>query len=450
MLSIRKTLPTVLLAVLLQACAAQQRQVNSLAERLELSTPEATLQSLQSINPPERDRAQYLLNTGLLKSISGDFEGANRDLQSAKKILNSLQAISVSENLGAAMINETLRSYDGSASERVLLHELLSINYLMLNDLDAARVEVLQADVVMKELAREDNPIGQLASAHYIAGLVYELGGELDDAMISYRKAANIMALRDMLTPPALQRSLLDLSQRLGLDEEHEKYREQFAFVVKPHTLDTAEIIVIYWDGVVTSKRGNSLSVWVPSMNQAVSLALPYYPPSNYVENPFTLRLAGQHHRTGTIEDIEALSREDLDDESAAIYAMTLARMVSKYALVKTAGNQNDGLGLLINIATMLAESADTRSWNMLPSSIQFARFWLPASEYSLPFPHYSGSQQAELAKTKLVVSAGEKIVLFVPGVSRKIFSYTLASRVKPKRKEIETIKSMAHEDEEL
>ena len=192
-----------LLAVLLQACAAQQRQVNSLAERLELSTPEATLQSLQSISPPERDRAQYLLNTGLLKSITGDFEGAIRDLQSAKKILNALQAISVSENLGAAIVNETLRSYDGSASERVLLHELLSINYLMLNNLDAARVEVLQADVVMKELATEDRPIGQLASAHYIAGLVYELGGELDDAMISYRKAANIMALRDMLASPS-------------------------------------------------------------------------------------------------------------------------------------------------------------------------------------------------------------------------------------------------------
>jgi len=440
----------VLLAVLLQACAVQQRQVNSLAERLELSTPEATLQSLQSISPPERDQAQYLLNTGLLKSISGDFEGANHDLQSAKKILNALQAVSVSENLGAVMVNETLRSYDGSASERVLLHELLSINYLMLNNLEAARVEVLQADVVMKELATEDRPIGQLASAHYIAGLVYEFGGEFDDAMISYRKAANIMALRDMLPPPALQRSLLDLSQRLGLDEEYEKYREQFAFVVKPHALDTAEIIVIYWDGVVTSKRGNSLSVWVPSLNQAVSLALPYYPPSNYVENPFTLRLAGQHHRTGTIEDIEALSREDLDDESAAIYTITLARMMSKYALVKTTGDQNNSLGLLINIATILTESADIRSWNMLPSSIQFARFWLPAGEYSLPFPHYSGAQQAELEETKLVVSAGEKIVLFVPGVSQKIFSYTLASRVKPKRKEIEAVKSMAHEDDEL
>jgi hypothetical protein len=35
---------------------------------------------------------------------------------------------------------------------------------------------------------------------------------------------------------------------------------------------------------------------------------------------------------------------------------------------------------------------------------------------------------QAGLAEAKLAVSAGEKIVLFVPGISQKIFSYTQAS----------------------
>ena len=153
------------------------------------------------------------------------------------------------------------------------------------------------------------------------------------------------------------------------------------------------------------------------------------------------MSMAGRLHRTETIEDIEALSREDLDDESAAIYAMTLTRMVSKYGIVKSAGKQNDGLGLFVNIITMLSESADTRSWNMLPSSIQFARFSLPAGEYSLPFPLYARSQQAELAETKLAVSASEKIVLFVPGISRKIFSYTQVSPQNPKGKVIKVVK---------
>ena len=425
---INKTLLIVLLPVLLQACAVQQKKVNSLAERLDYTIPETTLLSLQAIRPSNRDRGQYLLNSGLLKSITGDFEGAIQDLQSAKNILNSLQAISVSENLAAATINETLRSYDGSPSERVLLHVLLTIDYLMQNDLDAARVEVLQADVVMNELAREDGVIGQLSSAHFIAGLVYELGGELDDARISYRKAENLMALRNMSPPSSLVSSLRSLNWRLGVDEGNNRYREQFFLPVKPADPDTAEIVVIYWDGVVTSKRGRSTSVWSPELNQIVSLALPYYPPSDYVEKPLTLSIADQEHRTETIEDIEALLREDLDDESAAIFAMTLARMVSKHQIVESASKQNNSIGLITNIFAMLSESADTRSWNMLPSSIQISRFSLPPGEYSLPFPLDPGSQQAELAEPKLVVAAGEKIVLFVPGVSERIFSYTQAS----------------------
>ena len=434
MSSIKKTLLTVLMPVFLQACAIQHQQVNSLAEQLDHSTPGATLLSLQEISPPARDRAQYLLNTGLLKSVTGDFEGGIEDLQNAKDILNSLQAISVSENLAAATINETLRGYDGSASERVLLHELLSINYLMLDDLDAARVEVLQAAVVMDELATEEKPVGQLASAHYIAGLVYELGGELDNARISYQKAANLMTLRNMSLPSFLQNSQVSLSSRSGVDESADEsadqYREQVSLPAESPDPNAAEIFVIYWDGVVTSKRGTTTSVWVPSMNQAVSLALPYYPSSNYAQQSFRLNIAGQQYRTETIEDIEALLREDLDDESAAIYAMTLARMISKHQFVKSANEQNSGLALFANIVTMLTESADIRSWNMLPSTIQIGRFSLPAGEYSLPYPLNPESLPAAAAESKLAVSPGEKVVLFVPGVSKRIFSFRQAPRL--------------------
>ena len=436
MFPLRQTIFIVTLPVLLGGCATQHREVNALAGQLEASTPEKTLLSLQSINPPERDRGQYLLNTGLLKSITGDFEGANIDLQDAKEILNSLQATSVSENFGAAVVNETLRSYSGGPNERVLLHELLSINYLMQGNLDAARVEVLQADVVMKELAREDNPIGQLASAHYVAGLVYELNEELDNAMISYRKAAKIMKIRNMTPPAPLQLSMRHLSERLGLDEENVQFSEQYSVVSRPPDPDQAQITVIYWDGVVTSKRGETVRVWSPSLNQGISLALPYYPAANYIESPLVLSMAGRLYRTETVEDVEALSREDLADVSAAIHAMTLARMVAKYQMAKSAGGQNNGLGLFVNIINMLTEAPDVRSWNMLPSTIQFARFSLPPGEYSLPLPHYRGAQSAEPVDSKLAVGAGEKIVLFVPGVSQRIFSYTRPSSYYPRNRE--------------
>ena len=122
--------------------------------------------------------------------------------------------------------------------------------------------------------------------------------------------------------------------------------------------------------------------------------------------------------------------REDLDDESAAIYAMTLARMVSKHQFVKSANEQNSGLALFANIVTMLTESADIRSWNMLPSTIQIGRFSLLAGEYSLPYPLNPESLPASPAESKLAVSPGEKVVLFVPGVSKRIFSFRQAPRL--------------------
>ena len=417
-----------LLPCFLQACAMPQAKVNFLAEGLEHSGPEATLLALQESDVSDRDRAQYLLNIGLLKSITGDFSGGTEDLQTAKEIINALQAVSVSESLGAATINETLRSYNSSASERVLLHELMSINYLMQNDLDAARVEVLQAAVVMDELAIADELVGQLASSHYIAGLIYELGDELDNAMISYRKAEGIMTARNLSIPAALKLSLLSLSQYLGFDEEYEKYNQRFDLAAAVLDPDSAEIIVLYFDGVVTSKEERSLSVWAPSLEQVVSLAVPAYPESNYVEKPLALNFSGLHDITETLEDVEALMREDLAGDFALIYSVALARVIAKVEMVKSASQQNGSLGLLMNLATLLTESADIRSWNMLPSSIQVARFSVSQGAYPLPAAHSSVSKDIKSEKTELTVKAGDKVVLFVSSVSHRTFYYTLSS----------------------
>lgn len=230
----------------------------------------------------------------------------------------------------------------------------------------------------------------------------------------------------------------MSLSQYLGLDIEYEKYNQRFGLAAAELAPDSAEIIVIYLDGVVTSKEERSLSVWAPSLDQVVSIAVPTYPKSNYVKNPLVLSFAGQRDMTETIEDIETLMREDLADDFALIYSMTLARVIAKTEMVKSAGQQHEGLGLLMNLAAFLTESADIRSWNMLPSSIQIARFSVPQGVYPLPVARSSVSQNIKSKnikpeKTEFTVMAGDKVVLFVPSVSHRTFSYTLSSGRKRK-----------------
>ena len=101
-------------------------QINQLASELPSQGPQSTLQKLEAIQPRERDRVQYLLNRGLLKFYSGDILGSQQDLQEAKEIMDALQSLSVTENLAATTTNETLRSYKGSPSERVLVHVVLA------------------------------------------------------------------------------------------------------------------------------------------------------------------------------------------------------------------------------------------------------------------------------------------------------------------------------------
>ena len=198
-----------LLCLLLQGCALSSMRLNELASDLETTPPEQVLTKLKTMDYSARDQVQYFLDFGVLKILTGDFAGSIKALQAAKKRINQLEAISISENLGAVTINDTLKSYVATPGEQVLLHELLIINYLLMGQLEAARVEVLQAQVKAKKFAETDELNGRLASMEFLAGFVYEQLGEVDNAMISYRHAASIMETKGMNIPTALQDNLL-------------------------------------------------------------------------------------------------------------------------------------------------------------------------------------------------------------------------------------------------
>ena len=276
-------------------------QVNELAERLPAAGPEETLAKFTVIKPPERDRAQYLLNSGLLKLYTGNFDGGRQDLQQAKETMAELAASSVTENLAAVTTNETLRSYSGSASDHVLVHVALALCYLFGGDLDGARVEVLQADVTMRGYDG-DNAYGHLASARFLAGLIYEMSGERDDALISYRNAYAIMTERGESIPPALQTSLLILTRSQGFDEEYAKYKDLFHRSAQLPKAGQGQWIVIYFDGVVSQKTETRLSLFNRDLDTMISVVMPIYPPVRSVPRPLSWRVNDSNLQTRVIE----------------------------------------------------------------------------------------------------------------------------------------------------
>ncbi len=397
-----------LFLVLLQGCALQQYQLTGMGRYLDSHSLNETLLKLDALKPEPRDKSLYQLNRGLIHHLLGNHQQSNRDLEAAKASLGKAQAISVSESITSSTINETFNDYSATPSERVLLHVVMALNYLAQRDLNGARVEALQADILMREIPEAN---AQLASARFVAGLVFELNGEWSDAMISYRKAEEIMTRRQMPLPPSLQQRLLTITRQLGLENEYRQYQSRFGLQAESEQIDTGEVLVLFLNGKVPSKHQQMISIYVPALEHHVTIAQPYYPPKQTRVNTSSLNLGTTRVQLGLLEDIDLLAREDLQAGSAKRLALTLARVTSKHKLIKQARKKDPLVALLTDLASIVTEVADTRSWNLLPASILIGSVRLPEGAYSqqrhtlVPQGQPLSELQVKAGKTQLLIA---------------------------------------------
>ncbi|WP_019614151.1 COG3014 family protein [Psychromonas ossibalaenae] len=401
--------------VVLSGCAGQQRATNNLANSLNTQGPEYVLDKLQANEPDDRDIAQYHLNLGYLQLINGDFKSAITTLSLAKREMAVLEAMSVSETAAAGTVSEIYRSYSGYPTDRVLIHNMLALSYLFNQDIDGARVEMLQADVSMKKLAQRKSVRGQLASVHLLAGVIYELLDERSSSLISYKHASELLKERGIAQPLGLKKALLRMSYKLGADEQYAAYKKQFPGLAKPEVNGASQLFTLYFDGVVSNKQEKAVMVPSHDAEQLIRIAMPAYPPLKKRPQRATITQGNQRLTTQLIENLETLVRDDLDDEYPSILLLTTTRALAKYELVDKANEKDSLIGLLVNIATLVTEVADLRSWNMLPSNIQFA--YLETTENEVLINSADNVQKIELP------NRSQNLVL-INSLSEQIFHY--------------------------
>jgi len=346
--------------------------MSEVANQLRQNLPvETAVSKIKTLGTESNSSAQYQLNLGYLQLISGDFKSALSNFEQAKRTMKALDAISVTETVTAATVNETLTSYDGWPTDKVLVHSMMAMAYLLSNDLDGARVEVLQADVQMQKLAKAKSTQGQLAFSRYLAGVVYELNSEFDSALVSYRQAYTILTSRSEPSPKPLQQSLVNLTARLGLSQESKKYTKKFN--VTPSKQSLKKQFIFSFDGVVTQMSQRKTQLWWSIDDVYLSVALPQFTRNNYIARGASVINQTSKIKTQAIEYIEKRAREDLQSEMGKITAVALARAGIKFQTVKEMNKNDSTLGAFANVLTILSEVADTRHWGMLPSSIQVA-----------------------------------------------------------------------------
>jgi len=175
----------------LSGCATFSDTIQSTERSLAQQQPKIALTEYEKRPASGPDKVLYLMNTGMLLRMAGDYADSTRALEQTKPLMEELGAVSVSEQALSVAVNDATKSFVGADFEQVAVRTYLALNYLEQGNLDAARVEALQVDVLLREKTQgaPDSPYAEDAFARYLTGIIYEDEREWSDAMIAYRKA---------------------------------------------------------------------------------------------------------------------------------------------------------------------------------------------------------------------------------------------------------------------
>ena len=86
--------------------------------------------------------------------------------------------------------------------------------------------------------------------------------------------------------------------------------------------------------------------------------------------------------------------------QGLVILTRTLIRALGKYLLFRQANKQHEVLGLLTNLAGVVIEQADTRSWKTLPNQIFMVRMPLPVGTHTLNLSFLNANRHVSLRES--------------------------------------------------
>jgi hypothetical protein len=220
-----------------------------------------------AIADTENDRFLYRAQRGHLLHLGGEFEKSNHEFELAAAVAEELEPLSITGTITDYTFNETVKAYPGEDFERAYLHYYMTLNYLMLDDLEGALIECRRLDEVFRKLdARYEEGTDRYQDdgfIRYLSGLIYEALGKQEDAFIDYLLAARAYEGESGLgasmgVPQGLVESFVWLGRRLGREDDTGALVDTVG-VQRPVPAGMGEIVVVIDSGWAPYKLEESI-----------------------------------------------------------------------------------------------------------------------------------------------------------------------------------------------
>jgi uncharacterized protein len=377
-------------------CATHSEARRSLVEHVrrgQYGNAEARVRELR-LEASDKDAVMDLMDQGTVAHLQGRYRDSNQLLDAAKRQLDQLFGVQISDELEAMAWNEASKSFKGEEFERVMLCLLMAFNYLHLGSLEEAAVEARQINQrlqVYGDLLRKSNVTPHYTQdpfAQYLAGLIAESAGDTNDAFRSYEDALNGYdrnAINGVAAPVALKAALYRTARVLNYAEAVQRYA---AFASLPDANPDewqrrAHVVVIVGVGQVAHKESRSW-IAVDPQGDVIKVPYPVFVRGFHYTTDVRVDTAGTPAQVDVVHEVSTLAINVLDDKNGQVKGKAVAKALARYLVKKAAraiaantNNQVAGLAALftstaINVAD-IAETADTRSWMTLPDHYRMA-----------------------------------------------------------------------------
>lgn len=413
-----------LLTITLSGCSVMRSYDDELKQTIDLvgqgQIDQALTQHESNNTGGDPDLLYYLEKGELLRLKSQYKDSASAWLLADQKVNEwenaaKLRAGAIVENIGAVVLNDKTRRYDGHDYEKVMLSTRLALDHLLSGDWNAARTEIKKTherEAIIAEINAQDTealeqeskkkgitttfkdlngyPVETLNSAevtmlkngyqsafsHYLAGFVYEALNEPGLASPGYRQAIELQP-----NIKILEEGLATLDARPSLRKPSE-----------------TDVLFVVESGIAPALSSVTIPVPVIVSNLGVipiSFPVLHSDPSRTLQ-PSTLGIDGKDTLPlAAITSLDTMSKRALRDDMPEIIVRGVIRAAAKAMSQKALMDQGGGAaiaGIALNIANVVTESADERTWRTLPATISIARATLPSGKHDIAI---GGSKQS-------------------------------------------------------
>jgi len=403
---------------------------------------EASRILIPHVNQKNQDQLLFMMEAGYMLHIAGEYEKSNKILVAADEKAEAMYK-SISKEIAAFVTNETGKDYIGEDYERILLNMTIGINYMMLENFEAAQVEFKKVNNKL-EYIREKSGIKYNINlmALYLSAIAHAAAGENEYAYVELKKIHDIQP-----GIPSVGLKLLVLAADLGYQDDYALWRRLYNIQGLGNPAGGAELVAIYESGLSPRKvsRGKLLGdpelramfevairvAIVASGSSAASVSnamvlatigsaehpIPRYVKQNYETVGARLDILSQGNlyrslnlgQMNNVEDTiftnfenhyQAIREKMVSRIAVKVVATLVSKVLAEQAAKNLAGNDRNAgfIGLLagtlvgvgVGAALFSSEHPDLRCWHTIPASYHGAGTILPPGKYTARIVYFN------------------------------------------------------------